>query len=77
MQATENFSPKTVVCEECIKEGATWVALRMCLSCGHVGCCDSSTGRHATRHYTDTDHPVMIALPNKAWKWCYLHRIYG
>ncbi|MDQ4066765.1 MAG: UBP-type zinc finger domain-containing protein, partial [Thermoproteota archaeon] len=46
-------------CEECKKEGTNWVALRQCLSCGHVGCCDSSPGRHATRHFIDTYHPVM------------------
>ncbi|MFL6524751.1 MAG: UBP-type zinc finger domain-containing protein [Nitrososphaera sp.] len=77
IQANENVSQKTVACEECIKEGTKWVALRMCLPCGHVGCCDSSLGRHATRHYTDTEHPVMVALPNKAWKWCYVHKVYG
>ncbi|MDQ3836243.1 MAG: UBP-type zinc finger domain-containing protein [Thermoproteota archaeon] len=70
MKATENVSPKTLACKEYIKEGTKWVALRMCLSCGHVCCCDSSPGRHATRHYSDTDHPVMVALPNMAWKWC-------
>jgi uncharacterized UBP type Zn finger protein len=76
-QATENISPSRNECEECIKEGTRWVALRMCISCGHVGCCDSSYGRHATRHFIDTEHPVMIALPNKAWRWCYIHKTYG
>ncbi|MDP9015631.1 MAG: UBP-type zinc finger domain-containing protein [Thermoproteota archaeon] len=77
-QVTENISATTTKdCEQCIKEGTRWVALRMCLSCGHVGCCDSSPGRHATRHFVDTDHPVMIALPNKAWRWCYIHKTYG
>jgi uncharacterized UBP type Zn finger protein len=69
-------SPKTPECEECEKEGTDWVALRMCLLCGHVGCCDSSEGLHATRHFKQTGHPVMIALPNKSWKWCYVHRQY-
>ncbi|MDQ3947614.1 MAG: UBP-type zinc finger domain-containing protein [Thermoproteota archaeon] len=64
-------------CEECKKEGTNWVALRQCLSCGHVGCCDSSPGRHATRHFIDTYHPVMVELPNKAWRWCYIHKAYG
>ena len=72
-----NISSVTRECEECKKEGTNWVALRLCLSCGHVGCCDSSPGRHATRHFIDTDHPVMVALPNKAWKWCYIHKAYG
>jgi uncharacterized UBP type Zn finger protein len=76
-QAPENISAKTKECEECKKEGTSWVALRQCLSCGHVGCCDSSPGRHATRHFVETDHPVMVALPNKAWRWCYIHKAYG
>ena len=72
-----NISSVTRECEECKKEGTSWVALRLCLSCGHVGCCDSSPGRHATRHFIYTDHPVMVALPNKAWMWCYIHKAYG
>jgi uncharacterized UBP type Zn finger protein len=71
-------SPKTSSCQECEKEGTDWVALRsMCLSCGHVGCCDSSIGLHATKHFEYIGHPVMIALPNKSWKWCYLHKQYS
>ena len=70
-------SPKTSSCEECEKEGTDWVALRMCLSCGHVGCCDSSIGLHATKHFEYTGHPLMIALPNKSWKWCYVHKQYS
>ena len=49
----------------------------MCLSCGHVGCCDSSPGIHATKHYENTGHPTMIALPDRSWKWCYIHKQYG
>ena len=71
-----NISPLPRECEECKKEGTSGVALRLCLCCRHVGCCDSSPGRHATRHFIDTDHPVMIALPNKAWRWCYIHKAY-
>ena len=70
-------SPKTSSCEECEKEQTNWVALRMCLVCGHVGCCDSSIGLHATKHFEHTGHPVMIALPNKSWKWCYVHKQYS
>ncbi len=74
-----NFSvePKTPNgCEECLKEGTRWVQLRMCLKCGHVGCCDSSVGRHATKHFTDTGHPVMTAHPGKEWNWCYVDKDY-
>ena len=72
----ENTSPNTKGCEECEKEKSDWVALRMCLVCGHVGCCDSSIGLHARKHFENTGHPVMIALPNKPWRWCYEHKQY-
>ena len=72
----ENLALKTSGCEECEKEGTEWVALRMCLSCGHVGYCDSSVGLHATKHFQKTSHPVMIALPDKSWKWCYADKYY-
>jgi uncharacterized UBP type Zn finger protein len=72
-----DISPNTKGCEECLKEGTDWVALRMCLTCGHVGCCDSSIGLHARKHYDNNRHPVMIALPNKSWKWCYKHEQYS
>ena len=61
--AKEGTSPNTEGCEECEKEKTPWVAIRMCLTCGHVGCCDSSIGRHATKHHEETGHPVMVALP--------------
>lgn len=58
-------------CEECLKTGQEWVALRMCLVCGHVGCCDSSEGQHATAHFHETQHPVMQAIGEQHWGWCY------
>ena len=64
-------------CEECLKEGTVWVALRQCQACGHVGCCDSSTGKHATRHFHSTQHPVMRARTPAAWTWCYIHGAQG
>ena len=73
----KNVIPGTAGCKECEKEGTDWVALRMCMICGHVGCCDSSVGLHATKHYQNTDHKVMIALPNKSWRWCYVHKQYS
>lgn len=61
------------VCEECVKVGSRWVHLRMCLTCGKVGCCDSSPLRHATAHYTDTHHALMRSVqPGEAWVWCYV-----
>lgn len=60
-------------CEECVKAGTHWVHLRQCLECGHVGCCDSSVGRHATRHFHATKHPVMRSVePGEPWGWCYV-----
>ncbi len=74
----EKISQHTEGCEECEKEGSTdWIALRLCLTCGHVGCCDSSPGTHATNHFKKTGHPVMVALPNHAWRWCYVHKAYS
>lgn len=66
--------PKTPQgCEECLKSGDSWVHLRLCLTCGHVGCCDSSKNRHATKHFHETKHPVMRSFePGEAWGWCYV-----
>jgi phosphoenolpyruvate-protein phosphotransferase len=59
-------------CEECLKAGTSWVHLRLCLTCGHVGCCDDSPGRHATRHAHTTSHPVIASYePGERWAWCY------
>jgi len=65
-------------CVDCLREGLTWVNLRLCLRCGNVGCCDSSIGRHADRHHDATDHPVMRSFePGEAWRWCYVDEILG
>jgi uncharacterized UBP type Zn finger protein len=62
-------------CEECLKTGSRWVHLRLCLTCGHVGCCDSSPNRHATKHYHSSHHPVMASFePGERWAWCYIDR---
>jgi uncharacterized UBP type Zn finger protein len=59
-------------CQECLATGGRWVHLRMCQSCGHVGCCDSSPGRHATAHFTATSHPLVRSFePGEEWFWCY------
>jgi hypothetical protein len=59
-------------CEDCLRIGARWVHLRMCTSCGHIGCCDSSPNRHATAHANETGHPVIrSAEPGEDWFWCY------
>ena len=67
--------PNTQGCEECLKTGDRWVQLRLCLKCGHVGCCDSSRNRHATAHFQTTGHPIMQTLePGERWRWCYVDK---
>jgi len=59
-------------CEECLADGGGWVHLRICLECGHVGCCDSSPGRHASAHARETGHPIIRSLePGEDWCWCF------
>jgi Na+/H+ antiporter len=65
-------------CEECLAEGSTWVHLRLCLDCGHVGCCDSSPRRHASRHFAQSQHPVIASFETgEAWRWCFLDEVLG
>jgi tellurite resistance protein TerC len=72
----KDVTPNTKGCEECLQSGERWVKTRMCLACGHVGCCDSSTGKHATAHFQATGHPVMRSIePGESWKWCYVDRM--
>jgi uncharacterized UBP type Zn finger protein len=66
----------TRVCEDCVLTGDPWVHLRMCLTCGHVACCDSSPNRHASKHWRSTTHPlVRSAEPGEAWIWCYVDEL--
>ena len=63
-------------CEECLAIGASWVHLRLCLECGHVGCCDSSVNKHATKHFHRTQHPVIRSFePGEDWGWCYVDQV--
>lgn len=63
-------------CEDCLRTGGRWVHLRMCLSCGRVGCCDNSPGRHASAHFAETGHPLIrSAEPGEDWWWCYVDEI--
>ena len=65
-------APGAPGCEECLAMGDRWVHLRVCMSCGHVCCCDSSKNRHATRHYRATRHPIVRSIePGETWGWCY------
>jgi uncharacterized UBP type Zn finger protein len=68
--------PTKHVCDECVKLGDTWVHLRMCLTCGNVGCCDSSKNKHATKHFQHTHHPLMRSIePGETWTWCYVDQM--
>lgn len=68
-----DVSPNTDGCEECLATGGRWVHLRLCLSCGHVGCCDSSPGRHASKHARATAHPIIQSIePGEDWRWCFV-----
>ena len=63
-------------CEECLAQGMRWVHLRMCQSCGHIGCCDNSPGRHATAHHAETGHPIIrSAESGEEWSWCYVDEL--
>jgi len=63
-------------CEECLKIGYGWVHLRMCQSCGKIGCCDSSPNRHASRHALEEGHPIArSAQPGEYWSWCYVDEV--
>lgn len=72
---TESVQASGEGCVECLRDGTEWVALRECLSCGHVGCCDSSEGKHAAAHFHETEHPIMQAFGGDAWKWCYVDEV--
>jgi uncharacterized UBP type Zn finger protein len=77
LSEVRDVAPSARGCEDCLKTGDTWVHLRMCLICGHIGCCDSSKNKHATKHFNATSHPVMKSFqPGEQWGWCYVDEIY-
>ena len=64
-------------CVECLAIGDSWVHLRLCMGCGHVGCCDDSKNKHATKHFRATHHPIIMSYePGEAWGWCYVEPVY-
>ena len=68
--------PSAEGCENCLKSGDVWVNLRLCLTCGHVGCCDNSKNTHATRHYQETHHPMIVSFEGgEDWVWCYYDEV--
>ena len=77
LDQVRNVTPSGKGCKECLETGDTWVHLRMCLVCGHVGCCDSSKKNHAAKHLHQTQHAIMqSAQPGETWRWCYVDAIY-
>lgn len=70
-------TPQTYGCEECLEQGMEWFHLRVCRTCGHVGCCDQSEGKHATRHFHKTRHPIIEGYdPPEGWGWCYVDQTF-
>lgn len=64
-------------CQECLEMGDSWVHLRLCLACGHVGCCDDSKNTHATKHFRATEHPLIQSFqPGEDWLWCYVDDLF-
>ena len=77
-QIKAGVEPKTPgACEDCQKLGESWVHLRMCLTCGHVGCCNNSKNKHAQKHFEATKHPIIqSAQPNESWRYCFIDDVY-
>ena len=68
--------PSVEGCEDCLVSGTKWCHLRICLGCGHVGCCDSSPSRHATAHAESSGHPIMRSIqPGEDWSWCFVDEV--
>jgi uncharacterized UBP type Zn finger protein len=77
-QAQPHAANTPAGCEDCLKIGGRWVHLRLCLECGHVGCCDNSLNKHATKHFHAAQHPVIKSFePGEQWRWCYIDEIFA
>ena len=76
LDSIRDVTPSSRGCEDCLKTGDDWLHLRECLTCGHVGCCDQSKNKHATKHFRSSSHPIMASFePGEDWKWCYIDEI--
>jgi uncharacterized UBP type Zn finger protein len=72
-----DVTPSADGCEDCLAIGDTWVHLRLCMECGHVGCCDSSKNKHATKHFRATKHPIVRSFERgEDWLWCYVDELF-
>ena len=77
LQTIQEVTPHTKGCEECLAMGDTWVHLRICKICGHVGCCNDSKNKHATLHYHATGHPIMQSIePGENWMYCFVDNLF-
>ena len=73
----KEVNPSAEGCEDCLQTGDWWVHMRLCLTCGHVGCCDSSPNKHATKHAKETGHPIVESFePGEDWQWCYVDEVF-
>ena len=73
LEQVHDVTPSAEGCQECLALGDTWVHLRLCLTCGHVGCCDDSKNKHASKHGSALHHPIVRSFePNETWAWCYI-----
>jgi uncharacterized UBP type Zn finger protein len=76
VKSAKDLQPAERVCEDCVKIGDNWVHLRICLTCGHIACCDSSKNKHATKHFHSSGHPMVRSIePGENWGWCYVDAI--
>ena len=77
LDGIRDVTPSARGCEECLKIGSRWVHLRVCRTCGHVGCCDDSPNRHATKHFRATGHPIIEGYdPPEGWGWCHVDEVF-
>ena len=76
LEFVKTSNQNTRGCEECLKLGDSWVHLRLCRACGHVGCCDDSKNKHATKHFHATQQPIITSIePGEHWSWCYVDKL--
>jgi len=76
LDAARPVEPGADGCEDCLRTGGRWVHLRVCMTCGHVGCCDSSPGRHASAHFKTVEHPLVQSYePGEDWWWCFVDEV--
>jgi hypothetical protein len=77
LNTVKDVTPSSTGCEDCLRMGGRWLHLRLCMTCGHVGCCDQSPNRHATAHFHGhSDHPIIRSYePGEDWWWCYVDNL--